>query len=152
MPLNASQTQPPIKRPGLYTLAVVLLLAGGAAIFFNRGNFIVEALGLLAILGSVRLVKAARSHPKPAVILRKESHAESAAPVKEWDTRKPTPPGRVAWSICIATLIATIASYYVMYDDALHGGHTGWPAYLFGAAAMALAISSGYIVARYVQS
>ena len=56
--------------------------------------------------------------------------------------------GALSWILAGASLVACGVFYIVMYLDALHGGKEGWPAYAFGGAALALALTTGTIAAK----
>jgi len=50
------------KRYGVFALAVLLLLIGGAGLYLGRHNFAIRALGIGALLVSVRLVRISNVH------------------------------------------------------------------------------------------
>lgn len=126
------------KKYGLILLAVVLLLLGGIAFFFEPHNYMIRSLGLLAILGSVPLVRTSRVHSRDPV------PADG-----EWiDLTAPGKPSHAMWFIGIALLVLAGISLLLMGIDARHGGHSGWPVYLFAGVALACAGVWSAIIAK----
>lgn len=57
-------------------------------------------------------------------------------------------PGRVMWFVGGALLVLAGVSYWLMHLDAIHGGHAGWPAYMFGGVILVGAGVWSYIVTK----
>jgi len=68
--------------------------------------------------------------------------------VGEWSPDKATRVEPTAWILTAASLLACGVTYFLIYLDALHGGKEAWPVYAFGAALLALTITSGYVVTK----
>jgi hypothetical protein len=54
------------------------------------------------------------------------------------------------WLIGVALLVLAGVSYWLLYIDALHGGHAGWPVYMFAGVSLAAAGVWSYIVTKLV--
>jgi len=111
----------PGRRYGLYLLAVVLLLVGGAGIIFGSHNFQIRALGSIAILASVRVVQASRRPALPEGFRR----IGESTPAN--DSR------RSLWIASIALVPCFAASLFLLHIDAVNGAREAWPFYVFGA-------------------
>lgn len=129
----------PQKRQGLFVLAILLLLSGGAAVFVGFHNSTIRSLGVVAIMASMYLVRISRVHDRSVLPI---------ASGQEVDFNATESPGRLAWAAGIGLLLLLGVSYLLMYIDALHGGHTAWPVYLFAAVGLACACAWGYIAAK----
>jgi hypothetical protein len=116
----------------LFSLAVLLGLLGGAAFFLEPHNFLIRSLGLLALIGSVQLVRISRVHSSDQRVDLTASKA----------------PGRLMWFVGIALLLLWGLSCFFMYIDAVRGYHTGWPVYMFVGVGLACAVVWSYIVAK----
>ncbi len=120
-------------------LAILLLLSGGATLYVGSHNFAIRSFGLVAIMASVYLVRASHVHTRSASSVASGQGADSKAAGR---------PGRLAWLIGVALLLLAGVSYWLMYVDALHGGHTVWPAYMFAGVGLACSVVWGYIAAK----
>lgn len=126
------------KAHGLFSLAVLLLLLGGAALLLEPHSFVIRSLGLLAILGSVQLVRMSRV---PA--------ADRLPANGEWiDPTGPKGPSRPMWLVGFGLLALAGLSLWLLYLDGLHGAHALWPVYLFAAVGLACAGVWGAILAN----
>jgi len=54
------------------------------------------------------------------------------------------------WFAGIALSLLAGVSYLLMYIDALHGGHTAWPAELFFGVGIACAAVWGCIISKFM--
>jgi hypothetical protein len=125
--------QTPGKRYVLRALAILLFAFSCATFVLARNSFAIESLGLIALLGGLQLVRAARP-------------ASGFTPSKWTVPGTPKRPGRLAWILLAASLAAAGISYHFMYTDALGGYHETWPLYLFLVAGAAVLATSGYVV------
>jgi hypothetical protein len=126
----------PQKRYSLFVLAIFLLLLGGAALFMGSHNFTIRSLGLAAVIAAMYFARISNVRSRSAVAVT------SGQATKR--------PGYLMWIVGFALLLLAGGSYLLMYIDALHGGHTGWPAYLFAGVGIACAGVWGYIASKLV--
>lgn len=130
---------PAKKRHWLFVLAVLLLLAGGAALLVGPKNFGVWSLGLVACIVSVYLIRVSNVHSRSA----------SAATGSEGTGLKARKGrGRLMWIIGAALLPVAGASFFYLYQDALHGYHDTTPVYVFAGVAALCAVVWSYLVSR----
>lgn len=127
------------RRYGIFVLAVLILLSGGAALFVGSHDLAIHSAGILAIIASAYLVRL--SH----IGVRSSPPVESG---QEPDFRVAGRPRRPTWGVGVGLLLALTASYVWMHNDAVHGGHSGLPAYVFGGLVVAAGIVWGYLVSR----
>ncbi|MDE2465405.1 MAG: hypothetical protein KGO02_17085 [Alphaproteobacteria bacterium] len=135
-------TIPPEVRQRFYALrasAAALIVFAVVAFLLRPNEFWVESLGFLAILVSVWLVRRSNEYVR---------RARGQVSVKWSPTERAKQIGPLSWALTGASLVACGIFYVVMYLDALHGGKEGWPAYAFGGAAVALALTTGTIAAK----
>lgn len=127
------------KRYGLLALAAFLLVLGGAAIYVGSHNYPIRALGLVAVMASAYLVRVSR--------VRGQSEFPGAnGPSTALEMTKG--PGRLAWVLALALVVLLGISYFLLHEDAVHGGNARWPADLFAWLGLAFAVVSGYIAAK----
>jgi hypothetical protein len=126
-----SQTTPR-KRYGLYSLAILFLVLGGACFIAGYRSFAIRSLGLVALMVSAYFVRISKFHASPVPVIREKG------------------PGRLAWTIGIALVPAAGMSYLYLYNDAIHGYHEALPVYVFAGVALACAIVWAYLVAKMV--
>jgi len=126
----------PQKRYGLFILAIFLLLSAGAAFYVASDSLPIRSLAALALIASVYLVRVSHVHTR-----------DSGARVDFTASERPR---ATVWFLGIALLGLAGVSYWLMHIDALHGGHTGWPAYMFAGVAVACAVVWGYIITKLV--
>jgi len=135
----ASESALPQKRYWLFVLAVLLLLAGGAALFMGPKNFGIWSLGLGACIVSVYLIRVSNVH----------SRSVSAATGSEGtDSKAKKGQGRLIWIIGAALLPLAGASFFCLYQDALHGYHETTPVYVFAGVAALCALVWSYLASR----
>lgn len=139
MMMPSKKKGPQERRPGLFVLAIFLLLVAGLAFFAGSHNFIIRALSILAILASVSLVRASNFHARTTA---------PDASLQEMDLNGTSGPGPLAWAISGALIPVLILSYLLLRSDALNGGHAAWPADLFGGVAFACAIAWSYVAMK----
>jgi hypothetical protein len=120
------------KRYLLFSLAVLLILAGGAALFLELQNFLIRSVGLVALIGGVQLVRMSRVHASDQPMTFATSKG----------------PGRLVWFVGIALLLLCGLCCFFMYIDAVHGYHTGWPVYMFAGVGLACTVVWCYIIAK----
>ena len=132
----------PRKRYGLFILAVLILLSGGAALYVGSHDFMIRSLGLVAILVSVYLVRISHVHDRSDF---------SGTSGRSADIKAAKGPGRLLWIVSLALLPILAASYLYMDYVAAHGGYTGLPAYLFAGVIVICATVWGYLATRMIQ-
>jgi hypothetical protein len=138
-------TIPPEVRGKFYTLralAGALLAFAGAVFFLRPHEFGSRSLGLLAIFVSLWLVRRSNMYVWRArgQMVGAWSPATAAKRI-----------GRLAWTLTAVSLVACGVFYFLMYLDLLHGGKETWPVYAFACAALALALTTGYVAMRIFQ-
>ena len=134
-----SQTAPQ-KRYGLFSLAIFLLLLGGAFFFVGFGSFVIRTLGALACIASVYLVRISNVRDRPYSVIGSGQIAGL--------TRRP---GRLTWSIGVLSVLLAGASFLYLYNDARHGYHEVLPVYVFAGTALACALVWSYLVSTFFQ-
>lgn len=123
------------KKYALRSLAVLLALLGAVVFVLGSHNFVISSFGLLALLGSGQLVRMSR--------------AQNLS-FKRLDPTASRGPGRVMWFVAAALLILAGVSFWLLYVDALHGGHAVWPVYVFAGAMLIGAGVWSYIIVKLV--
>lgn len=121
------------KRYALRALAILLVLVAAASFVLGSHNFIIRSFGLLALLAGAQLARMSRAQ-SPA-FGRPDLTGSS------W-------PGRVVWLLGLGVLVLAGLSFWLLYVDALHGGHAIWPIYVFAGVALACVGIWGYIASK----
>ncbi len=132
---------PQERRPGLFIFAIFLLLLGAVAFFVGFRNYLIRCLGVVVMMASASLVRSSNFHARLP---------SSIASVQEADLKATNGPGPLAWALGVALIPMLVLSFLLVQSDALHGGHTAWPADLFGAVAVACAVAWGYIASKFM--
>lgn len=125
------------KQYGLRALAVILLLFGGVLIYIGSHNFAIRFVGLAVVMVSVYLVQASNVHNRSGL---PEASGEVNRPIAA------TAPGRLLWMISLSLVPVVAGAWYLLHLDALNGGQTAWPAYLFAGVAVVCAVVWGLLV------
>lgn len=126
------------KRYGLFCLAIILLLSGAAAFLLRPQNLTISSLGIIAVLASVYFVRVSRIHVR-------KTHREN---VEGADLASANRPSRLMWILGVGLLMLVGVAYWLMYLDALHGGHARWPADMFFGVGIACAGVWGYLISK----
>jgi hypothetical protein len=126
----------------LRALALVLLAVAGAAFFLWPNSFGIRSLGLLGIMIAVSLVRRSNT-----VVQRAQGEAGTVWAPPNADRRV----GPLVWALAAASFVACIVFYFCMNVDQAHGGNEVWPVYAFASAAIALAVTLGYVAAKVRQ-
>ena len=121
------------QRRGRYLLAFGLLALGGAGVFLGGQNFTIRAAGILAIIGSVRLVR------PPRLVQR-----SSLTGVELEQSRS----DRRAWIALAAGIVAAVAVLVALQIDAQHGGRQAWPVYAFAGAMIWVTLAGAFVIFR----
>lgn len=140
-PLTAGKKNEPgylPKRNGLFILAILLLLSGGIAIFVGTHDYTIRSLGLAAVIGSTYLVRISNIHASP-VISKRDS-----------DFKTVERPGRLLWTISVALIPVLAVAFLYLYKNAIDGGHSALPAYVFAGVTLACTAVWSYLVSRMV--
>jgi len=124
------------KRRLLYASAIALLLIATAAVLLGQDNFVIRSAGLIALFGSMKLLRAAKSIGQfPSV------PATSALP----------PPSRTMWLVGATLVAIQVVTAYLLYADAAAGGKEVWPVYAFAANGIVCAAFLPALFARWQQ-
>lgn len=127
------------KRYGLFVLAILLLLLGGAGIYVGSHNYPIRALGLVAIMASTYLVRISRVHDRSGLPDVSGSRI---------DLKIAKGPGRLLWIVSLALVPLLGAAYFLMHIDFVNGGQVAWPVDVFAGVALACAIVWSYLGAK----
>jgi len=126
------------RRYGLFVLAVILLLFGGVLIYMGSHNFAIRAVGLGVVMVSVYLVQASN--------VRNRSGLPEAS--GEVDLPTARTPGRLLWVVSVSLVPVVAGAWYLLHLDAVNGGQTAWPVYVFAGVAVVCAVVWGLLVAK----
>jgi uncharacterized membrane protein len=127
------------KRHVRLALAILLLVFAFASFVLQPSNFAIRALGLLAILVSVWLVRISKVPTRSTS--RLETHGEGSA-----GTGKRLQIIRSA--VGVGALLAMGASFLYLYNDAVGGYQRELPVYVFAGTWLAGAVICGYLAVR----
>jgi hypothetical protein len=127
------------KRYGLFVLAIFLLLLAGVGIYFGSHNYPIRTLGLAAVMASVYLIRISHVHDRSDL-------PEASGQGKNLKTAKG--PRRLLWIVSLALVPLLGAAFFLVYIDAVDGGHEAWPADVFAGVGLACAIVWGYLAAK----
>jgi hypothetical protein len=127
------------KRYGLFVLAILLLLLGGAGLYFGSHNYPIRALGLIAIMASAYLARISHVHDRLGL-------PEASGRLKDLKTAKG--PGRLLWILSLALVPLLGASAFLLHIDAANGGHKAWPVDVFAGVGLACAGVWGCLAAK----
>jgi len=127
------------KRYGLFALAIVLLLLGGAALFLGAHNLAIRAVGIVGCVISVYLVRISNVHTRPTA---------PVVPYQRTCTETKKGPGRLMWILGVVLLLLAGASFLYLYQDALHGYQEALPVYVFAGVGLACAIVWSYLISK----
>jgi FtsH-binding integral membrane protein len=125
------------KRYGLLALALLLLLLGGAGLYFGSNNYLIRSLGLMAILASTYLVRVSR-------VRNRSLFPEASGRTMNLTTEGP---GRWLWIVSLVLVPLLGAAFFLMHIDFANGGHQAWPVYVFAGVALACCIVWSYLAA-----
>jgi hypothetical protein len=127
------------KRYGLFVLAILLLLLGGVGQYAGSHNPPIRALGVVAIMVSVYLVRISHVHDRSSL---------PGASDPRTDLKIAKGPGRLLWIISLALVPLLGAAFFLLHIDAVNGGHEAWPVDVFAGVGLACAVVWGYLVAK----
>lgn len=128
--MNTSQ-KIPRKRFGVVVLAVILLIIGGVLIYIGSHNFLIRAVGIAFVMASTYLIQISNA--------RNRSAAPDAS--SEVNNRKTANAARrVLWIASVSLVPILAGAWYLLHLDAVKGGHTAWPAYLFAGIGLVCAV------------
>jgi len=132
----------PVKKYGLFALAIILLLSGGVTLVIGFNDFMARSLGVLMCVVSAYLVRV--------------SNVRGLKGLRNTDSQNlnlvmPKRPGRAAWVWGVASAVALGISFIYLYKDALDGYNQVWPVYAFAGSALICASVWSYIVAKLMQ-
>ena len=139
--MSVPQQDVPRKRFGLFALAILLLLTGGAALFVGMTNFGIRSLGLVACIASVYLIRISNVRAQPSL-------AMTSGEAKDSKARRKGPP--LMWIIGAALVPVAGASLFYLYLASLNGSHDALPAYIFAGVAVICTVVWSYLVSTLV--
>lgn len=121
------------KRRLIYGLAIALLLIAAAAVLLGQDRFVIRSAGLVALFGSMKLFRTARSAGQfpPA-------SAVGAMP----------PPSRAMWIVGAVLVTIQVITAYLLYVAAANGGKEVWPVYAFTVTAV---VCAAFLPALFVR-
>lgn len=109
-------------RYGVYGLGIVVGLLGLAAAFFGLNDPLIRSLGILMCLGGAYLLKVAKGHGR---VGGRSLGNQGLIPPRRGRS------GRLLWVSAAVLLAASLASFFLMNNDALHGYQHTWMPYAF---------------------
>lgn len=124
------------KRRLFYAAAIALFLIATAGVVLGQHNFVIRSTGILALLGSLKLFRAAKS-----VGQLPPTSATSGLP----------PPSRAMWLVGAALVLIQTITAYLLYLDAAGGGKEVWPVYAFAATGLVCAGFFAVLFTRWQQ-
>lgn len=127
------------KRYSLFVLAIVLLLLGGAALFLGAHNFAIRTVGVVGCIVSVYLVRISNVHTRSTA---------TPVPDQRTGTEAKKGPGRLMWMAGVVLLLLAVASFFYLYQDALHGYQEALPVYVFAGVGLACALVWSYLISK----
>jgi hypothetical protein len=139
MPLISPNNVTNKKNKGLFTLALLLLVLGGVALYKGSHDNAIRSLGALACVASAYLVRKSKRQSSTASIGTTDQRA---------DQKLANRPGRLMWSLGAVSLLLIGLSYLLLSSDAAHGHHEIWPVYLFAGVMVVCGLFLSYLVAR----
>ncbi|MGB8988585.1 MAG: hypothetical protein WCC37_18455, partial [Candidatus Sulfotelmatobacter sp.] len=105
-----------------FVLAILLLLLGGLCIYGRSHNYPIRTLGVLAIMVSAYLLRISHVYERSGLPDARGSRT---------DLKIARGPGRLLWISSVALVPLLVAAFFLLYIDAVHGGHEAWPADVF---------------------
>jgi len=129
----------PQKKYGLFVLAIVLLLAGGATLFWGSSEYAIQTAGVLVILASIQLVRMSHVHDRST---------PSSASIQGQGFKGANRPRRLGWGLFAGLVIAMAACYVWISNDIAQGGRSVLPVLVFGGLAMVASVVFGYLLVR----
>ena len=132
--------QVPSKRNNtIFTLAVLLLVLGGAAFYVGSNDRVIRSLGAIACVVSVYLIRKSRGQSQ---------YASADTTGQQADSETAGRPGRLMWALGVLSLILIGVSCFLLRSDAAHGYHQIWPVYLFFGTIVVCGLFLSYLVAK----
>jgi hypothetical protein len=139
--MNVPQRDVRRYRYGLFALAILLLVTGGAALFVGMKNFGIRSLGVVACIASVYLIRISNVRMRPPLAMTSGGAQDPKA------GRKGT---RLMWILGAALVPVAGASFFYLYQDGLHGYHDTLPVYVFAGVAVLCTVVWSYLVSKLV--
>ena len=129
----------PKKRFGLFRLAILLLLLGGVALLVGSSSPAIRAIGIVACIVSVYLVRISNVHTQPNLPI---------TPYQGPDSKTASGAGRLVWAVGIVLLPIAGVSFFYLYQDALNGYNEMLPVYVFAAVGLVCTLVWSYLVSK----
>ena len=139
------------RRYGLFACAILLLLLGGAGVYFGSENFLIRALGSAATIASVYVARISRNpiRSRLADTLNRTDN-ELAKTLRRTDNELAKGPGRVLWGVSIALVPLLGISWLLLNRDAVNGGHEVWPVDVFAGVGLVCTLVWSFLAAKIV--
>jgi len=115
-----------LKRTLFITAQFVLFAVAAICLFYAHNNFMIRSVGILALFASLALVRQSRTLPASPEVRA----MQSAWALKPWH-----------WLVGLALIVVVAASYTWLQQDAMTGGKSAFPVYVFAAA---IVLSAGW--------
>ena len=127
------------KKYSLFVLAILVLLSGGAALFLGGHNFAIRAVGVVGCIVSAYLIRISNVHTRPTATVVTDQRA---------GTEAENGPGRLMWIIGVVLLLLAGASFFYLYQDAVHGYQEALPVYVFAGVGLACTLVWSYLISK----
>lgn len=132
--------------PRIVRIVAFLFGICGAVVFvWYRSHPIIKMLGIVAVVVSAIFMRKMKNVKR--VVEFHDATQISQVVIPEAGNTSDGP-GVVAWVMSVIAVLAIAASYWLMRQDALNGGHQAWPADAFAGSAFFAAAVFGYIGAK----
>ena len=109
----------------LLTVAVLLFVLGGAALYEGSNDRTIRPLGAIACMASAYLIRKSKGQSQ---------YGSADTTVQIVNPEVPSRPGPLMWALGAVSLLFIGISYSFLRSDAAKGYHQVWPVYLFGGA------------------
>ena len=131
----------------LFALAILLLVAGGAAFYVAPHYSVIRSFGALAcVIGAILIPKSKGTAPSVSAdtTFQRSAGTTYQRPGPKENIR----PRPLMWTLGAVSLLLMGVAYFFLRNDAARGYHQLWPVYFFGGAVLVCAIFVSSLVAR----
>jgi hypothetical protein len=130
------------KRYGLFAVGFVIILAGIVAMFFWSRYF-----GPVVLLAGVYLVKVSKVQGLGDLLTRGGEHGGTEM-ISRPSAAAGNRPSAMMWVTGVFLLLVVGISYFILHEDAVHGGHQAWPADLFAFTGLVCGLYWSYLITK----
>lgn len=127
------------KRYSLFVLAILLGLSGVAVLIVGPKYSVIRSFAGVAFIVGVYLIRVSNVHTRFTLAATSDQGTDSEAKNGR---------GRLMWIIGAALLPVAGASFFYLYQDALHGYHEVLPVYVFAGVAALCALLWSYLISK----